>query len=435
MRQIGRSSREGVRQPRAILVGTQPDEFEPLRCLGSDFEGTLPNGARGTQDDQSLPLHRTKVSAREPEQERFGSRAARPYIGSTEVAMAPEDRTQGLTYRDSGVDIDAAEAALDRAKSAIRSTFNPRVLADVGSFGGLFHLAGLGNDPVLVASTDGVGTKVRIATAVGIWDTVGRDLVQHCINDILVQGASPLFFLDYLGTGRLHPERVAGAITGVARACADHNTVLLGGETAEMPGVYPNDEWDLAGTIVGWAERDAILDGSRVLEGDRLIGLPSDGLHTNGYSLARRIVEQVLEAEYTDPFPHGEGSWADVLLQPHRCYLGALQPLLNDPALHALAHITGGGLRGNLPRVLPDGLGVLVDRKAVPTQPIFQALVEAGGVPLEDAWRAFNMGVGLVLVVAAPNADRIFSDLVARGEAPFHMGEVDKAVDGLAWRE
>ncbi|RMH03767.1 MAG: phosphoribosylformylglycinamidine cyclo-ligase [Planctomycetota bacterium] len=347
--------------------------------------------------------------------------------------MSSEPPRQGLDYRSAGVDIDAAEDALDRIKPAIRATFGRRVVADVGSFGGLFRADDLGREPVLVATTDGVGTKTRIAAASGRFDTVGRDLVQHCINDALVQGAEPLFFLDYVGVGRLRPERVAALIGGVAAACRDHGVALLGGETAEMPGVYPEDEFDLVGTLVGVVEREAVIDGGRVEAGDVLIGLPSVGLHTNGYSLARRIVEERMGLGWDDPFPGAAGATAaEVLLAPHACYLEALRPFLRDPALHALAHITGGGLAGNLPRVL-NGLGARVARSAVPPLNVFEQLVAAGGVERDEAWRAFNMGVGMVLVVAAEEADRIEADLAEADRRPFRLGEVTGPGPGVSW--
>jgi len=350
--------------------------------------------------------------------------------------MAPDSdsATPGLSYRDAGVDIDAAEAALSQAKQSIRKSFGPRVLADVGAFGGLYRADGLGEKPVLVATADGVGTKIRIAASIGKFDTVGRCLVQHCINDALVQGAEPLFFLDYIGVGKLHPQMVAEAIRGVAEACADNGLALLGGETAEMPGVYPEGEFDLVGTLVGVVEREHLLDGSRVQAGDVLIGLPSDGLHTNGYSLARRIVEERMQiADYREPFPGADGaSCAEVLLQNHRSYLEASRPLLRDPDLHAMAHITGGGVPDNLPRVL-GGCGAEVDRAAVPKQNVFEQLVAAGGVERNEAWRAFNMGVGYVFVVNAAAAERIFADLDERGERPFLLGTVLEE-SGVCWK-
>jgi len=339
--------------------------------------------------------------------------------------------SSSLSYSDAGVDIAAAESALDASKVAIRKTHGERVLGDVGSFGGLFDAQGLGDKPVIVATADGVGTKIRIAAAVKKFDTVGRCLVQHCINDALVQGAEPLFFLDYIGTGKLDPEMVATAITGVANACGDHGVALLGGETAEMPGVYPDDEFDLVGTLVGVVERDYIIDGSTVEVGDQLIGLPSIGLHTNGYSLARRIVEERMQISYTDTFPGDTRSAADVLLDPHLCYLESLRPYLKNKGVHALAHITGGGVPGNLPRVL-NGLGAAVSRKAVPQQNVFTQLCEYGNVERDESWKAFNMGVGMILVVSADEANAIHQDLDARGEKPFFMGEI-RDCQGVEW--
>lgn len=348
------------------------------------------------------------------------------------MAMSEQTSSNSLSYRDAGVDIAAAEAALDASKQAIRRSHGERVLADVGSFGGLFRADGLADKPVLVASNDGVGTKIRIASAIQRFDTVGRCLVQHCINDILVQGAEPLFFLDYVGVGKLNPEMVASAITGVANACADHGMALLGGETAEMPGVYPDNEFDLVGTVVGVVERDFLIDGSSVKHGDRLIGLPSVGLHTNGYSLARRIVEERMGISYTDTFPGDTRSAADVLLDPHLCYLETLRPFLRNKALHAMAHITGGGVPGNLPRVL-NGLGAKVSRNAVPEQNVFQQLCAAGNVERDESWKAFNMGVGMILVVDASSEQEFLSALEAQGQPAFAMGEISADVEGVAW--
>ncbi|MBC8370152.1 MAG: phosphoribosylformylglycinamidine cyclo-ligase [Planctomycetes bacterium] len=339
--------------------------------------------------------------------------------------------SSSLSYSDAGVDIAAAESALDASKVAIRATHGERVLADVGNFGGLFNAQALGDKPVLVATADGVGTKIRIAAAVKKFDSVGRCLVQHCINDALVQGAEPLFFLDYIGTGKLDPDMVATAVTGVATACGDYGVALLGGETAEMPGVYPDDEFDLVGTLVGVVENDCIIDGSTVKVGDKLIGLPSIGLHTNGYSLARRIVEERMQIAYTDAFPGDERSAADVLLDPHLCYLDSLRPILKNKAVHALAHITGGGVPGNLPRVL-NGLGAAVSRKAVPEQNVFTQLCKFGNVERDEAWKAFNMGVGMIVVVDASQAQAIFDDLDSRDERPFMMGEI-RDCQGVEW--
>ncbi|MGB0952969.1 MAG: phosphoribosylformylglycinamidine cyclo-ligase [Planctomycetota bacterium] len=346
--------------------------------------------------------------------------------------MGERSSTNSLSYRDAGVDIAAAEAALDASKQAIRRSHGDRVLADVGSFGGLFRADGLGEKPVLVASADGVGTKIRIASAIGRFDTVGRCLVQHCINDILVQGAEPLFFLDYIGVGKLDPGMVAKAVTGVADACADHGVALLGGETAEMPGVYPEDEFDLVGTVIGVVERDFVIDGKRVKDGDKLIGMPSVGLHTNGYSLARRIVEERFQIAYTDTFPGDTRSAADVLLDPHLCYLEVLRPFLKQESLHAMAHITGGGVPGNLPRVL-EGLGAKVSRAAVPEQNVFTQLCAAGEVERDESWQAFNMGVGMILVVDPATEADYLSALQAAGQVAFPMGEVSADVEGVVW--
>ncbi|PCJ54009.1 MAG: phosphoribosylformylglycinamidine cyclo-ligase [Planctomycetota bacterium] len=346
--------------------------------------------------------------------------------------MSEPTSSNSLSYRDAGVDIAAAEAALDASKDAIHRSHGERVLADVGSFGGLFRADGLAEKPVLVASNDGVGTKIRIASAIQRFDTVGRCLVQHCINDILVQGAEPLFFLDYVGVGKLDPEMVASAITGVANACADHGVALLGGETAEMPGVYPEGEFDLVGTVVGVVERDDLIDGSAVNPGDKLIGLPSVGLHTNGYSLARRIVEERMGITYTDTFPGDTRSAADVLLDPHLCYLETLRPFLKNKGLHAMAHITGGGVPGNLPRVL-NGLGAKVSRNAVPEQNVFQQLCAAGNVERDESWKAFNMGVGMILVVDPGSEEEFLTALSAQGQTAFAMGEISADVEGVAW--
>jgi phosphoribosylformylglycinamidine cyclo-ligase len=341
--------------------------------------------------------------------------------------------TGAMTYRDAGVNIDAATDALTASKKAIRASFGPRVLADVGSFGGLFRADNLGKEPVLVATADGVGTKIRIASAVGRFDSVGRCLVQHCINDALVQGAEPLFFLDYIGVGELDPEMVAAAVRGVADACTDNGLSLLGGETAEMPGVYPKGEFDLVGTLVGVVEREHVLDGTRVQVGDQLIGLPSNGLHTNGYSLARRIVEQRMGIrDYRQAFPGEEGqSCADVLLRNHTCYLEAMRPFLKRPELHAMAHITGGGLPDNLPRVL-NGFGAEIRRRTVPELNVFTQLVAAGEVPRVEAWRAFNMGVGFVICVAAECADAMQDELQSAGQQPFRIGSVVRD-EGVHW--
>ena len=286
------------------------------------------------------------------------------------------------TYKDSGVDIDAQDRALDRVKEMVRGTYTDGVLSDQGAFGGMFRLPTRGfKEPVLVASADGVGTKLKVAFAAGRHDTVGRDLVNHCINDILVHGAKPLFFLDYLATGRLDPEVVAEVIGGVAGACAKEGVALLGGETAEMPGFYGDGEYDLAGFIVGVVDRRRILDGSTVSEGDVLVGLPSTGLHTNGYSLARKVFFEILGCDPAETVDGLDCGVCEELLKIHRCYLGPVWPLLEKGRVNALAHITGGGITDNLPRVIPDGLRAVVKVGTWEIPPVFRILAERGEVP------------------------------------------------------
>jgi phosphoribosylformylglycinamidine cyclo-ligase len=313
-----------------------------------------------------------------------------------------------MDYHSAGVDIDAATKAVGKIRDLARSTFRPEVLSDIGSFGGLFRLdTARFRRPVLVASTDGVGTKLKIAIATGRNDGVGYDLVSHCINDILVQGARPLFFLDYLAMGKLDSDVALSVISGMAEACREFGLALLGGETAEMPGFYLPGDYDVAGTIVGVVEEDRILDGSRVRKGDRLVALESFGLHTNGYSLARKVF---FEQEGLLPDSHVAaigGTVADILLARHRCYLRELEPLLDAEAVHAMAHVTGGGLTDNIPRVLPSGLGVRIDLSALRPQPVFRYMMEKGAVPQDDMLRTFNLGVGMVLIVAEEDSARV----------------------------
>ena len=306
------------------------------------------------------------------------------------------------------MDIDAKAAALARAGKAIRSTFTPGVLGDLGGFGGLFRpdFTGL-REPVLVASTDGVGTKLKIAIEVGRHDSCGADLVNHCVNDILVLGARPLFFLDYIATGRVDPEVIEGVIVGVARACRENGTALLGGETAEMPGFYATGEYDVAGTIVGVVDRDRILDGSRVAAGDLALGLPSAGLHTNGYSLARKIFFEEMGRKPSDPIAgRSSPSIADALLAPHLSYLRALEPVLAADLVHGMAHITGGGFYDNIPRVLPEGLDVVLRSGAWPVPEVFEVIGREGRVSFEEMHRVFNMGIGMVVFVSPADLSR-----------------------------
>jgi phosphoribosylformylglycinamidine cyclo-ligase len=322
-----------------------------------------------------------------------------------------------VDYKQAGVDIDVGNEVVRRIKGLARATFTPGVLSELGSFGGLFHLGGLGlRDPVLVSSADGVGTKLRVAFLSGIHGTVGVDLVNHCVNDILVQGAQPLFFLDYLATGRLDPDVAVQIVDGLARACRENGCALLGGETAEMPGFYADGEYDVAGFIVGAVERDRLIDGRGIAAGDVLVGLPSAGLHTNGYSLARSIVFERLRLGVHDRVPELGQTVAEALLAPHRSYLPNLRPLLASTVIKGMAHITGGGITDNLPRVLPGGTDALVRLGSWEVPPIFEWLQRGGGVPREDMLRTFNMGVGLILVVARGDADRVIGELANSGE-------------------
>jgi phosphoribosylformylglycinamidine cyclo-ligase len=312
----------------------------------------------------------------------------------------------------------AAEEICRITRALARGTATAGVLSDLGSFGGLFSLAGLGlADPVLVSSADGVGTKLRLAFLTGVHDTIGQDLVNHCVNDILVQGAAPLFFFDYLATGRLDPDIAVKIVEGLARGCRENGCALLGGETAEMPGFYADGEYDVAGFIVGAVDRARLIDGRRIVPGDVLIGLPSSGLHTNGYSLARRIVFEELQLTVGDQVPALGTTVGEALLAVHRSYLPVVRPLLETGAIKGMAHITGGGITDNLPRVLPEGCEAAVDRSAWAVPPVFTWLQQAGGVPDGDMLRTFNMGVGLILVVGATEAGSALEQLRGAGEA------------------
>jgi len=325
-----------------------------------------------------------------------------------------------MDYKASGVDIDAGNEAVRRIRGLARSTFTAGVLSDIGSFGGLFRLsAGAGDDPVLVSSADGVGTKLRVAFLANRHDTVGEDLVNHCVNDILVQGAAPLFFLDYFGTGRLSPAVAEAVVTGMARACKTNGCALLGGETAEMPGFYADGEYDIAGFIVGVVDRKQLITGSSITPGDVLIGVPSSGLHTNGYSLARRIVFDHLKLSVDSVIPELGRSIGDVLLEPHRSYLPVIRPLLGSGRIKGMAHITGGGITENLPRILPAGTSARVNLSSWSVPAVFQWLQKKGGVPAEDMMRTFNMGVGLIVVAAAEHGAGLASSL----DAPI-IGEI-----------
>src|SRR5229473_470060 len=328
------------------------------------------------------------------------------------------------SYRDAGVDIDAQDEALREVRRIARGTFTPGVMSDIGSFGGLFR--GWFEDiqkPVLVSSTDGVGTKLRVAQAMRIHDTVGYDLVCHCVNDILVQGARPLFFLDYYATGRLRPAVMTDVVRGMARACSENGCALIGGETAEMPGFYGDDDYDIAGFIVGVVDEKNVLTGKEVREGDVLIGLPSAGLHTNGYSLARRILFDQLGYDHQSIVP-GLGKIGEALLQPHISYLKPLMPLVERRAIHALAHITGGGLTDNVPRVLPQSLDAKIKLGSWPVPLLFRFLFDKGKVDREEMLRVFNMGIGMVLIVGPDQVDAVSKHFRQIGQNFYFIGNV-----------
>jgi phosphoribosylformylglycinamidine cyclo-ligase len=332
-----------------------------------------------------------------------------------------------LRYADAGVDIDAGNRAIDLIRKAVSSTHTPAVLGGIGAFSGLFEFdVTRWKRPVLVSSTDSVGTKVKVAIAAGRHRGIGVDLVNHCVNDILCCGAQPLFFLDYYATGKLVPEHLAELVDGVAAACRDAGCALVGGETAEMPGVYALGDYDIAGFIVGAVERDGIVDGSRVEAGDVLLAMPSSGLHTNGYSLVRHIVLK-RELDWNTALPGTDAPLADLLLEPHRCYLHAVNELRQSVDVRAMAHITGGGLIENVPRMLPAGLSAVVDRSSWEVPALFSAIERAGGVMQEEMWRTFNMGVGMVIAIPRAQADAVTS---AAGIPVWRIGEVVESTGG-----
>jgi phosphoribosylformylglycinamidine cyclo-ligase len=327
-------------------------------------------------------------------------------------------------YRQSGVDIDAGNEVVRRIKQLARGTYSPGVLSGVGSFGGLFALDPASVDPVLVASADGVGTKLKLAFMSGVHHTIGRDLVNHCVNDILVQGARPLFFLDYLATGHLTPDVAEQIVTGVAAACTENGCALLGGETAEMPGFYADGEYDLAGFIVGQVRRADIVDSRTVVAGDALIALPSTGLHTNGYSLARRIAFETLKLDFDSYVPELGETVGEALLRPHRSYLKPIAPLLAARSIKGMAHITGGGITENLPRALPEGRGLTLDRRSWTPPALFIWLQTAGGLADAEMFRVFNMGVGLILACSPDDTDAVLATLSDAGDPAWVIGTV-----------
>ena len=330
-----------------------------------------------------------------------------------------------MTYRDAGVDIDAGNESVSLIKDSVRATYRPEVLGDLGGFGGLFALRAQDyREPVLVSGTDGVGTKLRLAFLLNRHDTIGQDAVAMCVNDILVQGAEPLFFLDYLAVGKLEPTQVADVVSGVARACKESGCALIGGETAEMAGFYPVGEYDIAGFAVGVVERERLITSARVKAGDVLLGLPSSGVHSNGYSLVRKIVFEhkgFCGDEYMEELGCSIG---EELLTPTRLYPQVCLPLIRDFDLHGMVHITGGGFYENIPRALPDGMGAEVDAAAWEMPAVFRLLQEWGNVDWAEMYRTFNMGIGMVLIASEEEAARIEAHLGAQHEAVFRIGRV-----------
>jgi len=321
-----------------------------------------------------------------------------------------------MDYKASGVDIDAGNETVRRIRALARSTFTSGVLSEIGSFGGLFRLEpGQYREPVLVASADGVGTKLKVAFLAHRHNTIGSDLVNHCVNDILVQGAEPLFFLDYLATGQLSPAVAESIVGGIAAACRDNGCALLGGETAEMPGFYGEGEYDVAGFIVGVVDRPRLISGRTIAVGDVLVGIPSSGLHTNGYSLARRVIFEHLRLDVNSYVPELSRTVGDALLEPHRSYLPFIRPLLGGGRIKGMAHITGGGITDNLPRVLPHGTAAVIETSAWEVPPIFQWLQQGGNIPADDMMRTFNMGIGLIIVTGRDQAESLIGELAARG--------------------
>ena len=336
-----------------------------------------------------------------------------------------------MKYADSGVNIALADEVKQRIRHHAGKTFTPGVLSGIGGFGALFALdKKKWKDPVLVSSADGVGTKLKVAIATGVHSTVGGDLVNHCINDILVQGAEPLFFLDYLAMGKLDPDVIEQLVEGMSRACRKAGCALIGGETAEMPGFYPPGEYDLAGFILGAVDRKKLLTGKNVKPGDALIALPSAGLHTNGYSLARKLCFEQARLKHDTYVAEIGNKIGAELLKPHICYAPALKNILERGWVSALAHITGGGIPGNLPRVLPSGVKAEIDLGSWPVPPIFKYLAKLGNIETEELLRSFNLGVGMILTVPPPHVAAVEADLKRRREKFFRIGRIERADSG-----
>lgn len=336
-----------------------------------------------------------------------------------------------LTYRDAGVDIEAGESLVERIKPLVQKTQRPECLGNIGGFGGLFELPiDRYRRPVLVSGTDGVGTKLKLAVILDRHDTIGIDLVAMCVNDVLVLGAEPLYFLDYFATGRLSPEHAQSVIAGIASGCETAGAALIGGETAEMPGMYSPGDYDLAGFCVGVVEKDQIIDGSHIRAGDQVLGLASSGLHSNGYSLARAVLER---SSATLDQPIGETTLGEALLAPTRIYVRPILALLKAVPIHGIAHITGGGLPGNIPRILPDNCDCRIDTTAWPRSEIFQWLQSEGSIDDTEMLRTFNCGIGLVIIVSSDTAAQAQQMLEASGETVYRLGEVQAGGQGIVF--
>jgi phosphoribosylformylglycinamidine cyclo-ligase len=346
--------------------------------------------------------------------------------GLVPVAENPESKSGSITYADAGVDIDRATRTKQRIKYLAHKTFTKGVLSEIGGYGGLYSINKKYLDPVLVSSVDGVGTKLKVAFEMNVHHTVGADLVNHCVNDIVVQGAAPLFFMDYLATGKLEPEVAEKVVGGIAEACKHNSCALIGGETAEMPGFYPEGEYDLAGFIVGVVEREQIINGKKVEVGDIILGLSSNGLHTNGYSLARKLLFELARYSPETYVNEIRNKVGNELMRTHKSYWPALKKMLDADCIAAMAHITGGGITENLPRVLPRGMAAVIELGSWPTQPIFEHLQKLGNVPQDEMLRTFNMGLGMLLVIPSKKFKKAQTLLERAGEKPYTVGRIVK---------
>ncbi len=393
------------------------DESLPIEDEGVDVE------TDEVRDDSHEDLGAADGAVTKP------ARAQRVPTKRSSTAKKP------VSYAEAGVDISSGDRTKQRIKMLARKTFNKQVLSEIGGFGGLFALdVERFPEPVLVSSTDGVGTKLKVAFALGIHHTVGQDLVNHCVNDIAVQGATPLFFLDYLATGKLDDAIVEQVVQGIAEGCRANGCALIGGETAQMPGFYANGEYDLAGTIVGAVNRDRIITGESIEAGDVLIGLPSNGLHTNGYSLARKLLFEVAKYgadHYVNELKDKAGA---ALMRTHRSYLGVIRKLVSGDLVRGMAHITGGGITDNLPRILPKGLGAMVELASWPVPPLFEHLQQLGNVEQDEMLRTFNMGIGLIAVVPAEQVKKAKAVLNRANERHFLIGRVTRGDRTVVYR-